>query len=97
MAMVFYFCSTPTGKLNGLVTVEFSAGVAAFTDLSINYEGKNYVLNIEAYTVSPSRYQFSSNADPFDVKERVLALVITQQPGKEKKCCVLSFFMEPTG
>lgn len=73
---------TLTGKLNGSTTVEFSAGVASFTDLSIDHEDKNYVLNIEAFTIPPSRYQYSKNADPFDVKERVLALFITQQPGK---------------
>ncbi len=76
------FPSSPTGKLNGLASVEFSAGIATFSNLSIDHEDKNYILNIEAFTVAPSRYQFSVNATPFDVKERVLALVITQQPGK---------------
>ena len=73
---------TLTGKLNGSTSVEFTAGVASFTDLSIDHEDKNYVLNIEAFTIPPSRYQYSQNTDPFDVKERVLALLITQQPGK---------------
>lgn len=73
---------TLTGKLNGSTSVEFTAGVASFTDLSIDHEDKNYVLNIEAFTTPPSRYQYSKKADPFDVKERVLALFITQQPGK---------------
>ena len=71
-----------TGKLNGSVSVEFTAGLASFTDLSIDHEDKSYVLNIGAFTIPPSRYQYSQNADPFDVKERVLALFIIQQPGK---------------
>lgn len=71
-----------TGKLNGLASVEFSAGIASFSDLSVDHEDKNYTLNFEAFTVAPSRYQFSVNSTPFDVKERVLELVITQQPGK---------------
>lgn len=71
-----------TGKLNGLASVEFSAGIASFSDLSVDHEDKNYTLNFEAFTVAPSRYQFSVNSTPFDVEERVLELVITQQPGK---------------
>lgn len=81
----FYFACfsySHKGKLNGLVSVEFSAGIAAFSDLSIHHEDKNYILNFEAFTVAPSRYQFSVNATPFDVNERVLELIITQQPGK---------------
>lgn len=56
--------------------------MAAFTDISIDHEGKNYILLIESFTIPPSRYQFSRSTDPFDVNERALALVITQQPGK---------------
>lgn len=84
-----WFCCPLTGKLNGLVSVEFSAGIASFSDLSIDHEDKNYILNFEAFTVAQSRYQFSVNATPFDVKERVLELVITQQPGK---ACVKTLF-----
>lgn len=76
------FCCPLTGKLHGLASVEFSAGIASFSDLSIDHEDKNYILNFEAFTVAPSRYHFSINATPFDVKERILELVITQQPGK---------------
>lgn len=79
------FSSTLKGNLNGSAAVEFSAGIASFTDLSIDHEDKNYTLNIKAFTVPPSRYQFSENTDPFDVKERILALVISQQPGKAVK------------
>ena len=76
--------------MNGLDSVEFSAGTASFSDLSIDHEDKKYILNFEAFTVAPSRYQFSVNATPFDVKERVLELVITQQPGKA--CTKTLFF-----
>lgn len=76
------FSFLPTGKLNGLTRVEFSAGIAIFSNLSIDHEDQNYTLNIKAFTVAPSRYQFSVHTNQFDVKERVLALVITQQPGK---------------
>lgn len=71
-----------TGNLSGSTSVAFKAGVAAFTDLSIHHAGKNYVLKIEAFTLPPSRYQFSKMANPFDVKERKLALVLVRQPGK---------------
>ena len=77
-----YFSLFLTGNLSGSSIVEFSAGMAAFTDISIDYEGKNYTLFLESFTIPPSRYQFSQNTDPFHVNERVLALVITQQPGK---------------
>ena len=73
------------GNLSGAASVEFSTGVASFTDLSINHEGKSYVLDLEAFTVPSSRYQFSTNAEPFDVKERFLELVISQQPGKDEE------------
>ena len=76
--------------LNRLASVEFFAGSASFSDLSIDHEDKNYIFNFEAFTVAPSRYQFSVNATPFDVKERVLELVITQQPGKA--CTKTLFF-----
>ena len=62
--------------LNRLASVEFFAGSASFSDLSIDHEDKNYIFNFEAFTVAPSRYQFCVNATPFDVKERVLKLVI---------------------
>ena len=89
---IYFVCfSCPyTGKLNGLASVEFFAGTASFSDLSIDHEDKSYVLNFEAFTVASSRYQFSVNATPFDVKERVLDLVITQQPGKA--CAKTLFF-----
>ena len=79
------FYSGSTGNLSGSTVVEFSAGVASLTNLSIDYEDKNYILIIEALTVPLSRYQFSIKTDPFDVKERVLVLVIKQQPGKESR------------
>ena len=73
------------GNLSGAPSVEFSAGGASFTDLFINHEGKSYVLDLEAFTVPSSRYQFSTNTEPFDVKERFLELVISQQPGKDEE------------
>lgn len=77
------------------MAVEFSAGIASFADLSIDHEDKNYILNIKAFTIPPSRYQFSENADPFDVKERVLALVISQQPGKAGTKVLYSLSVTP--
>ena len=71
-------------------SVEFSAGTASFSDLSIDHEDKKYILNFEAFTVAPSRYQFSVNATPFDVKERVLELVIALF------CCCFKYNGTPT-
>lgn len=70
------------GSLTGSSSVEFSGGIASFLDLAIDHEGNNYILIIKAFTIPSSRYQFSTNTTPFDVKERILELVITQQPGK---------------
>ena len=78
------------GNLSGAASVEFSAGVASFTDLSINHEGKSYVLDLEAFTVPSSRYQFSTSTEPFDVKERFLELVISQQPGKDETTVIFA-------
>ena len=62
--------------------MEFSGGIASFLDLAIDHEGNNYILIIKAFTIPLSGYQFSTNTTPLDVKERILELVITQQPGK---------------
>lgn len=70
-----------SGNLNGSSTITFVAGVATFMNLSIDHEGQNYVLKIEAYTIPASKYHFSTNTLSFDVTERILGLFIVQEPG----------------
>lgn len=69
------------GTLNGTLSVEFSAGIATFTDLSIDFSGTGYKLNLTAKTSPESNYKYSIQSDAFDVKERALEVVLAQQPG----------------
>lgn len=69
------------GKLNGTLTVEFSNGVATFTNLSIDFSGTGYKLNLTAMTSPESKYKYFVQSDSFDVKERAIHVVLAQQPG----------------
>ena len=70
-----------SGRLNGTTEVEFVAGLAQFTNLSIDHSGAGYVLTLEAKTEPASRYEFNSNSEAFNVSERQFFLSLTQQPG----------------
>ena len=70
------------GNLNGTTAVELVAGVATFTNLSIDYAGVDYILALEARTEPTSSYSYNIDSEAFNVTERELYLKITQQPGE---------------
>lgn len=68
-------------NLNGTTTVEFVDGMARFKNLSIDTSGTGYKLNLTVKTIPESKYSYVIQSDAFDVKERSMHLVLTQQPG----------------
>ena len=69
------------GRLNGTTEINFVSGIGKFTNLSIDYAGTGYVLNLEARTVPASSYHCALQTNAFNVSERVMYLILSQQPG----------------
>lgn len=68
-------------QLAGTTMVEFTEGVASFTDLSVNVSGHDYQITVVTRTEPSSRYQGTITSETFDIAERVLYLIIVRQPG----------------
>ena len=69
-------------RLWGTKMVEFTQGVASFTDLNVDLAGKDYKVTVEAMTEPSSRYHGSITSETFDIEDRILYLAVVRQPGE---------------
>ena len=68
-------------QLLGTKMVEFTEGMASFTNLSVDTAGEDYQIAVDTRTEPSSRYQETITSETFHVGDRVLYLTVVRQPG----------------